>query len=1703
MIIGDMEIRLRADLARLQRDMDSARQVVGSATAGMERAANAAKAAIASIAAGLGIQELGRMVDEYAKFTAQLKLASMSQREYAAAYADVKRISTSAQQDLQATGMLYARIANGTRELGTTQKQVASITETVNLALKVSGATASESASAQLQLSQAFAAGALRGEEFNAVNESAPRLMQALADGIGVPVGALKKMAEQGQITSQIMADVLPNALTKLREESKEIQTISGAFTVLRNNMMEFVGIQANASGAVSGVVSAISLLSNNLTLLAGVITTLAVSKLTTMLAGWGMETYRQVAANSALRTSTLAGAVASTEAAAVISSAKLAEAQANVRTAATAATLANARVAELRTAVMAAEGEVALAIATNGLIPAQTRAIALSEALSIAHAQQAIAANGATVAAGAAGAALTAQAAATGIAARAMGVLRGAMMFMGGPIGTVVTLLGVAATAWMMWSNKAKEANDKVAASTVETTAEMIGRLDKQIEKLKERNRLQGESAVNPKIQNLGEIGEADKAALQRAKEEIDAAVNGTGRFAARTPEKRKLAITNLTEEYEKALARVKEAQDEVAKSKELAFAAKNAEWQGKNGTPAQKEAYDLEQLRKEYGRVTPEMEKWVKAKHADKGSAQAVKAEATAYQNLISSIREKSAANALELQGYNTLSESQKMAIKLDAEIGAGKNKLSASSVNQARAEIALLETQEMAIEAKQQAAKWAEVEAKNDSDHYDSLRAGTTAIGDQIKQYEKQIETYGLSASAAIDMEKAKLEAKLAAGPATYAELIALDEQIAKMGKLADLARNKEGMEASTEAAKKATEDWKRAGEEINRSLTDALLRGFESGKSLGKNLVDTLKNMFSTLVLRPTISAIVNPMAGAVTGALGLAGPAQAAAGSGGGGVGSAVSGLGTLGSLTSGVGLLGAGGLGLQAGFGALMSGGFAGIGAAVSGGIAAIGAGTGASIAAGMGTIAGALGPIALGIGGAVALLSKGFGRGPKEFTGDQTLNGSLGAGGFAGTMDAAWKKKGGWFRSDKVGVDKSPVGAEFSAGLTSAYDAIKTTSADFARALGINADSIATRTQAIKIAIGKDAAANEKAVADFFVGVADTVAGELLPGIAKFQAQGEAASTTLQRLAVGYSLVDTALNSIGMSFGAVGASSLEARERLLSASGGLDAFAANTAAFQQNFLTEAERNAPVLKAVTEQLAALGLAGVDTRDEFKQAVLALDLTTEAGAKQYGALMNLQAGFAQVYPVMDAVADSAGDMAAKLADVNAGYQSQIDELLKAKMSPADRRALEVQGMDASTVALYDRVKSLQVEANAVEKRNGLQDELNQLTLTSTQQLELQRAALDENNRALFDSVRAAEAAKAANEAIAVSMNSYQDQIDAMNRAGMTLEQQRALEIASLDATVVPLAQQLHAMQDQATAASAAATALEAAAAQTRAVAAEGAGLDREFMQLMGDTAGLRKLELEALDPLNRAKKQEIYDMQDKIAKTALETKAMEEAARAQQDAANQAANAATQIRGAWQSVTDSVFDEVARIRGLLGENGGTSMADAQAAFSIKTAQARAGDQDAAKLLPGLSKSLLDLAEANSLTSLDLRRYQAQTAGSLTDTAKILSAKFGLSLPSVAVAASYMPSNMAPQLTEGMRSTPNVDNLRFEKSQGDGSAELIAEVRALRTTVASQQAVLDKISRNTQRSADTQDRVTDGGVAARVQIQPVAA
>ena len=207
---------------------------------------------IATYASFASARAIISIADQYTKFTAQLKLATDSQEKFTQAYSNVVAIARSSQSEIGGLGTLYARITNATREMGLAQSDVAKISETVALSLRVSGASASESASAMLQLSQAFGSGVLRGEEFNAVNEAAPGLLRALAESIGAPVGALREMASNGELTADVLARAFKDdeLLAKLREQAKEVQTISSAITSLGNELTVAIGELDKATGA-------------------------------------------------------------------------------------------------------------------------------------------------------------------------------------------------------------------------------------------------------------------------------------------------------------------------------------------------------------------------------------------------------------------------------------------------------------------------------------------------------------------------------------------------------------------------------------------------------------------------------------------------------------------------------------------------------------------------------------------------------------------------------------------------------------------------------------------------------------------------------------------------------------------------------------------------------------------------------------------------------------------------------------------------------------------------------------------------------------------------------------------------------------------------------------------------------------------------------------------------------------------------------------------------------------------------------------------------------------------------------------------------------------------------------------------------------------------------------------------------------------
>lgn len=97
--------------------------------------------------------------------------------------------------------------------------QVIAFTEILNKMYAIAGATAEEQSSSMLQLTQALGSGVLRGEEFNAVFEAAPNIMQAVADYMEVPIGALREMSSEGQITAEVVKNAIFNAAEQVNQD--------------------------------------------------------------------------------------------------------------------------------------------------------------------------------------------------------------------------------------------------------------------------------------------------------------------------------------------------------------------------------------------------------------------------------------------------------------------------------------------------------------------------------------------------------------------------------------------------------------------------------------------------------------------------------------------------------------------------------------------------------------------------------------------------------------------------------------------------------------------------------------------------------------------------------------------------------------------------------------------------------------------------------------------------------------------------------------------------------------------------------------------------------------------------------------------------------------------------------------------------------------------------------------------------------------------------------------------------------------------------------------------------------------------------------------------------------------------------------------------------------------------------------------------
>ncbi len=252
-----------------------------------------------------------------------------------------------------------------------------------------------------------------------------------------------------------------------------------------------------------------------------------------------------------------------------------------------------------------------------------------------------------------------------------------------------------------------------------------------------------------------------------------------------------------------------------------------------------------------------------------------------------------------------------------------------------------------------------------------------------------------------------------------------------------------------------------------------------------------------------------------------------------------------------------------------------------------------------------------------------------------------------------------------------------------------------------------------------------------------------------------------------------------------------------------------------------------------------------------------------------------------------------------------------------------------------------------------------------------------------------------------------------------------------------------------------------------------AASAAAIVGERLGLERQLLELQGNTAALRALDLAQLDESNRALQEEIWALQD------------------QQKAADEAAAAAEKLRSAWTQITDGLLAEVARIRGSM--DGGTkTYTQALSEFNAATLAARSGDQEAAKSLPGLSQTLLNAAADAATSAQDLARIQGQTAASLEQTVAIINAMAGLPAETATAAASTNPS-WWEQFASTQTATATTSANDSATVLIDGLASLKQELSDLRDE---QRIASATIASGTSKTARILERVTPDGDALAV-------
>lgn len=255
--------KFQTNTARISKNIDKSLSKIGGTVDGI---GNSLKGLAASIGIGLAAKQAIQIADTYQNLAGRLKLVTSSAEEFSRIQKELFATSQASRVGYEQTIDLYTRLARATKDLNLGSAATIALTETINQSLVISGASAESAQAALIQFGQGLQSGRFQAEELNSVLEQSPRLAQAIADGLGVAIGGLKKLTKDGKLTSEAVTNSLLSQMATINAEfAKMPVTVGQAITQVQNAIGNLINKSNDSSGAMKTLASTVSTFAKSL----------------------------------------------------------------------------------------------------------------------------------------------------------------------------------------------------------------------------------------------------------------------------------------------------------------------------------------------------------------------------------------------------------------------------------------------------------------------------------------------------------------------------------------------------------------------------------------------------------------------------------------------------------------------------------------------------------------------------------------------------------------------------------------------------------------------------------------------------------------------------------------------------------------------------------------------------------------------------------------------------------------------------------------------------------------------------------------------------------------------------------------------------------------------------------------------------------------------------------------------------------------------------------------------------------------------------------------------------------------------------------------------------------------------------------------------------------------------------------------------